>query len=124
MIDTMIDAPVYVDVSLAVVLLFAACAQFFWLGMHGNSVGRWLQALGFCGIAVRIIWTISIGNDPHIASFSIPFLAAIGCGAAITAIQQMKLLRLEVRCMQDPTQPCFRKDRVKAAIMERRHKDA
>ena len=120
----MINAPVYVDAVLAVVLLIAAVAQFFWLAMHGSSIGRWLQGIGFCGVSVRILWTLFSGGDPNIASFSIPFLAAIGCGAAITAIQQMRMLRLEVKCMQDPSQQCFRSDRVKVAILERRGRSA
>lgn len=122
--NTMINAPVYVDLSLAIILLFAAVSQFFWLAMHGNSVGRWLQAIGFSGVSVRIFWTVISGGDPNIASFSIPFLSAVGCGAAVTAIQQMRMLRLEVSCMQDPSKQCFRDDRMKVAFAERRNRNA
>jgi hypothetical protein len=116
----MIDAPIYVDWLLATILMFAGGVQYVWLAFHGNSVGRWLQALGFTGISLRLMWSLSQGIDPPIAAVSVPLLMMLAIGCSLTAIQQMRLLWLDVRCIQDPKHVCFREDRVRWAIKERR----
>lgn len=119
MTDGMIDAPVYVDWALALVLMVSAIIQYIWIGFHGHTFGRWLQALGFTGLSVRLIWSLVQGYDPHIAAVSIGPLAGIATGSSITAIQQMRLLWTSVRCIQAPEHRCFREDRVKQALREK-----
>ena len=118
----MIDAPIYIDWILAIVMGIAACVQYVWLSFHGHSLGRWMQALGFTGLAIRIGWALSAGEDPPIAAVSVPLLMIIAAGASITAMHQMRMLWMDVRCMQDHRHRCFREDRVKAAILERGRK--
>ena len=118
----MIDAPIYIDWILAIVFMIAAAVQCIWIAFHGHSLGRWFQAIGFCGVSVRLIWGLSEGQDPQVAAVSIPFLVLLAAGSSITAIQQMRLLWMDVRCLQRPEHRCFREDRVKAAILERQKK--
>lgn len=112
----MIDAPVHIDLILAVCLAVAAGVQYVWIGFHGHSIGRWLQAIGFTGLAIRIFWQLVNGGDPSIAAVSIPLLIFIGAGSALTAIQQMRLLWLDVKCIQNPQHRCYRADRIKLAL--------
>lgn len=116
----MVDAPIYVDWLLVVALMIAAAVQYVWIGFHGHSAGRWLQALGFTGLAMRLMWSLSQGDDPPVAAVSIPLLMFVAAGSSITAIQQMRMLWMDVRCLQSPEHRCFREDRVKAALMEKR----
>ena len=116
----MIDAPIHIDIALGVCLLIAAGVQYAWIGFHGHSVGRWLQAIGFTGLAIRIFWQVIEGGDPSIAIISIPLLIFIGSGSALTAIQQMRALWMDVRCFQDPSKPCYRTDRIRDGLLERR----
>lgn len=116
----MIDAPIYVDAILGVLLLVAATTQSIWIAFHGHSLGRWLQAIGWSGLAIRVLWSVAHGQDPPIAAVSIPLLLMAAGGATLTAVQQMRLLWMDVRCIQRPEHRCFREDRVRAAIMERR----
>jgi len=120
MTDSMIDAPVYVDIALAIILAVAAGTQYVWLAFHGHSIGRWLQAIGFTGLAMRILWTVAQGQDPHIAAISIAPLCMICIGATITAVHQMRSMLIDVRCLQNPLYPCFREDRLKKAAREHR----
>jgi len=115
-----IDAPVHIDLILGICLAIAAIVQYTWIAFHGHSIGRWLQAVGFTGLAIRIIWSIAIGNDPPIAAVSVPLLVFIGAGSALTAIQQMRLLWLDVKCIQNPQHRCYRADRIKLAMREKK----
>lgn len=118
----MIDAPVHADFVLGICLAIAALVQYAWIGFYGHSIGRWLQAVGFTGMAIRLIWAVAIGDNPPIAAISIPLLIFIGAGSALTALQQMHALWLDVRCFQDPTKPCFRADRIRLALLGKRKK--
>lgn len=69
---------------------------------------------------MRILWSVTHGADPQIAAVSVPLLLMAAGGATMTAVQQMRLLWMDVRCLQDHSQPCYRTDRVRAAFMERR----
>jgi hypothetical protein len=116
----MINAPIYIDAILGVLLLVTAGTQCTWIAFHGHALGRWLQAIGWSGLSVRILWSIAHGNDPMIAAVSIPLLLMAAGGATLTAVGQMRMLWMDVRCLQRPEHRCFREDRVKAAILERR----
>jgi hypothetical protein len=115
----MSNAPIYIDFILATCVLIAAITQCVWLAFHGNSIGRWMQAIGWAGLATRLFWSIAHGDDPQVATVSIPLLIMAAGGAALTAVQQMRMLWVDVRCMQDPSQACFRTDRVRAALREK-----
>ena len=52
----MTDAPIYIDAILGLMLLVAAGTQCTWIAFHGHTLGRWLQALGWAGLSVRILW--------------------------------------------------------------------
>ena len=116
----MIDAPIYVDWILGIVFLLAFLVQCVWVAFHGHSLGRWMQAIGFCGVGVRLVWSLAEGHNPQVAAISIPFLILLAGGTSLTAIQQMRMLWMDVRCLQRPEHRCFREDRVKAAILERK----
>ena len=120
MID--INAPIYLDWLLAICLAIAAGTQYIWLAFHGSTFGRWLQAIGFTGLAMRIAWSLAQGGDPPIAAVSIPLLVFIAAGSAVTAVQQMRMLWMDVRCLQKPEHRCYREDRVKMALLERFNK--
>ena len=115
----MVDAPTYVDWTLGIVFLIAFLIQCLWIAFHGHSLGRWMQAIGFCGVGVRLVWSLSAGQDPQVAAISIPFLILLAGGTSLTAIQQMRLLWMDVRCMQQPEHRCYREDRVRDAIKEK-----
>lgn len=116
----MTDAPIYIDWILASTMMIAAFVQYVWISFHGHSLGRWLQALGFTGLAIRLAWSLSSGEDPPIAAVSVPLLIFIAAGTSITAVQQMRLLWMDVRCLQQPEHRCYREDRVRMAIRERK----
>ena len=113
-----VDAPPYIDTMLAFVFVITAGVNYVWIGMHGHTAGRWLQALGFTGLAMRLIFDLISGGDPHISAAAIFPLTAIAAGTSITAIQQMRMLWVDVRCMNDPKHKCFRSDRIKMALKE------
>lgn len=117
-----VNAPWWIDSVLALLFVTAAGAQFAWLGFYGHSIGRWMQALGWTGLSVRLVGDLVTGGDPHVAAVAIPFLALVSGGTAYTAIAQIRALQLDVRCMRDPLQHCFRADRVRAALAEKRVK--
>lgn len=118
----MIDAPVYIDIMLAVVMGVCAGFQYVWLSFHGHSIGRWMQAIGWTGLCIRITWAVSSGENPPIASVSIPLLILAAGGASLTAYQQLRRLQANVRCMADPKFTCAREDRIKIALVGRKKK--
>ena len=109
---TMIDAPIYIDLLLACFMFAAAVVQCFWLAFNGHNLGRWMIAIGWCGLSVRITWSVFIGEDPPIAAVSVPLLMLASGGSAITAIRQIRFNRLGVTCQLDPDKPCYREDRI------------
>lgn len=113
-----VNAPVYIDAVLCLVLAIAALVNYFWLGAHGHSIGRWMQALGYTGLFLRMFIDIIYGNDPHISVAAIAPLTFVAVGSAVTAIQQMRILWADVHCFRDPKFRCYRVDRVKMALRE------
>lgn len=118
--DSLLNAPPMFDGMLCVAFTLAAIVQYVLIGMHGNTVARWMQAIGWTGLSMRLVWALSTGQDPLIASISIPFLIAASGGTALGAYQYMRILSADVRCMRDHDKPCAREDRVRMALQERK----
>lgn len=117
----MIDAPWYVDSILMSVMIGAALVQYIWIAFKGHSVGRWLQAVGFTGLAMRMGYALYVDGNVPIASASVPFLMCLAGGTVLTAWKEILQKPLpEVHCLQEPDRLCQREDRIRAAILERK----
>jgi hypothetical protein len=114
-----LNAPPWIDGMLCVAFVTAALVQYVLIAMRGHSVGRWMQAIGWTGLAMRLMWAFITDQDPIIASISIPFLISASGGTALSAYQYMRVMAADVRCIQDPSQRCAREDRVMLAIREK-----
>ena len=109
----MIDAPPYVDWALAVVMCMAAIAQYLWLAKNGSSFGRWLQAIGWTGLALRTVLGLILDGNVKIHAASVPFLVALAGGTVLTAWRRIIDAEREVYCLQKPEMRCYREDRIR-----------
>ena len=114
----LIDAPWYADLLLAAVLLGAALAQYVAIAIDGHSWPRWLMAIGWSGLAARMVVALALYGNVPINVASMPFLAAVAGGTVLMAWQMIvRAGRPKVWCLQEPDQLCQREDRLREAIV-------
>jgi len=116
----MIDAPWYVDIALATVMVLAAMSQYAWISFSGHSTERWLLAIGWTGLAGRMTYSLIVDGNVTIVLASVPFLVMIAGGTALSAWRQL-IMRPppKVQCLQEPDFLCQREDRIREAIRMR-----
>jgi hypothetical protein len=116
----MIDAPWYVDLVLATVMILAAMSQYAWISFSGHSTERWLLAIGWTGLAGRLAYSLIVDGNVMIALASVPFLVMIAGGTALSAWRQLVMKPPpKVQCLQEPEFLCQREDRIREAILRR-----
>ena len=109
----MIDAPWYVDWILAVIMALAALVQYLWIARNGSSFGRWLMAIGWTGLATRVILGLTMTGNVQIHAASVPFLVMLAGGTVLVAWRQIVDVERVVHCLQKPEMRCYREDRIK-----------
>jgi hypothetical protein len=119
----MVDAPWYVDLAVALCLVLSAGINYTLIGMNGNSLGRWLSAVGWTGLSARMLYGLLVDGNVPIASISMPFLAMAAGGTVIGALRHMRESQADVKCLRDPWIKCQRSDRVEAALAKIREKE-
>lgn len=116
----MIDAPWYVDIALATVMILAAMSQYAWISFSGHSAERWLLAIGWTGLAGRMAYSLAVDGNVSIVLASVPFLTMIAGGTALSAWRQLVMKPPpQVQCLQEPEFLCQREDRIREAIRRR-----
>ena len=117
----MIDAPWYMDLALATVMILAAMSQYAWISFSGHSTERWLLAIGWTGLAGRMTYSLAVDGNVTIVLASVPFLVMIAGGTALSAWRQLVMKPPpKIACLQEPDKLCQREDRIRAEILRRR----
>lgn len=109
----MMDAPWYIDYGLALVMSLAALVQYLWIARNGTSLGRWMMAIGWTGLAVRVVWGLVTEGNVAIHAASVPFLVSLAGGTVLVAWRQIIDVEPQVNCLQKPEYRCYREDRIR-----------
>lgn len=111
--NQMIDAPWYVDLMVCTLIVIAAGAQYTWIALLGHSVARWMTAIGWTGLALRMGVALAVDGNVPINALSLPFLSLIAGGTALTAWRHIVAAGdPQVNCFRDPAFRCAREDRI------------
>ncbi len=108
----MIDAPWYIDWFLGLIMTFAAIMQYIWIANNGHSAERWLMAVGWTGLAARVVYGLVSTGNVSIAAASVPFLLALAGGTVLLGWRQLFDAEVRVNCLQEPQLRCYREDRI------------
>lgn len=119
MVEALTDAPWHVDAVLALVMVLAALAQYVCIALDGSSWSRWLLAIGWTGLAGRVLYALIVFGNVPIASVSVPFLVCIAGGTVLLAWNRIFAAgEPVVHCLQEPQYRCRREDRMREAIVQ------
>lgn len=117
--EALMDAPWYVDAVLMVIMFTAAGVHYFSIAREGHTVGRWLLAIGWTGLAIRFCYGLVTTGNVLVNPASIPFLLMLAAGTVFVAWRELRAFGApEVYCLQEPDKLCQREDRIRSAIEE------
>lgn len=112
----MLNLPPAVDWTIAACWVVMAFVNGQLIARLGHSPERWLRLVGWAGLGLWWAYRIIEHGELTVSVPTVFFVLMLAVASLISARRQLSLARAEVRCFQDPSQRCFREDRVRKAI--------